>query len=231
MARRLTYSMPFRNIITVLTILFSIPFTIAVPQLSDATSKTPTVFYAWSDDPVCVSKACVADCQAAAEAVCSSSNLATTVNATVGDCTAFYWYDIGNTIATRESCLSAYNYINNAAKPDADGCGGTIGGALGYDKNGNRTIDPLFAVYPRDGNANCFKAPGDTSPVKARDELPNGQKLPMDSCPEATSRRRRRAAQRLEERYDISDCLIEDAAWQASCNAVCLSEVTLSTWW
>ncbi|KAL8941411.1 MAG: hypothetical protein Q9216_002256 [Gyalolechia sp. 2 TL-2023] len=215
---------------TLFAVLVSVPIIAAAPQLTDATSKTPTVFYAWSSDPVCASKACVVDCQAAAEAVCSAPDLATTVNATVGDCTAFYWYDIGNTIATKESCLSAYSYINNAAKPGADGCGGTVGGALGYDADGNRTVDPLFAVYPRDGNGNCFKAPGDTTPVKARDELPNGEKLPMDSCPDATSRRRRSALQRLEKKQELK-CFIQDAVWQVDCNAVCLSWVTTSTWW
>ncbi|KAL8721248.1 MAG: hypothetical protein Q9225_002025 [Loekoesia sp. 1 TL-2023] len=199
-------------LITVSAVLLSAPSTTAAPQLSDATSPNPTVFYRWSSDPTCVSKACIADCRAAANAVCSSPDLATTQNATVGDCTAFYWYDAGNTVATKESCISAYNYINDAAKPGSDGCGGTVGGALGYDKNGDRTIDPLFAVYPRDGNANCFKAPGDTSPVKARDELPNGKKISLDQCLAVTSRRRRSALQRLEKKGEVEEhdeCIVE----------------------
>lgn len=213
-----------------LAVLLSAPFITAMPQISDATSPNPTVFYRWSSDPACISKACVADCRAAATAVCSSPSLTTNLNATVGDCTAFYWYDMGNTVPTKESCASAYNYINNAGNPGPNGCGGTIGGALGYDKDGNRTIDPLFAIYPKDGNANCFKAPGDTSPPKPMDELPNGEKLPIGSCPDVTSRRRRSALRELEQR-GIPECVVEDMVWNLGCTAVCISWVTASTWW
>ncbi|KAI4129205.1 MAG: hypothetical protein LQ338_002364 [Usnochroma carphineum] len=216
-----------------LAVLLSAHFIDALPQISDATSPNPTVFHKWSSDPACVSNACVADCRAAATTVCSSPSLSTTLNATVGDCTAFYWYDTGNTIPTKESCISAYNYINDAAKTAPNGCGGTIGGALGYDKNGNRTMDPLFAVYPRDGNANCFKAPDDNTPPKAMDELPNGDKLPLNSCPDATSRRRRSALQSLEKKGNAAPppCFIEDLVWGFGCTAVCMTWVTALEWW
>ncbi|KAL8831992.1 MAG: hypothetical protein Q9170_005054 [Blastenia crenularia] len=219
-----------QSYITVLAILLSPLLTNASPQLTDATSPNPTVFYAWSDDPTCTSKACISDCKAAVTEICNTADFGTMQNATVGDCTAFYWYDIGNNVPTKDSCLSAYNYIINAAKPGPGACGGTIGGALGYDKLGNRTHDPLFAVYPRDGNANCFKAPGDTSPVKGKNELPNGGTLDLDSCPDATSRRRRSVVQSLEKR-SLPPCLIENLEWQLGCNVVCLSWVGGSLWW
>ncbi|KAL8952258.1 MAG: hypothetical protein Q9222_001822 [Ikaeria aurantiellina] len=211
------------------------------PQLSDATSANPTVFYSWSNDPACDSKACVADCRAAATAVCDSPPpLSRTLNVTVGGCTALMYYATGNTVPTKESCYSAFTYINDAGKPNTpDGCGGTVGGALGYDKDGKRTIDPLFALYPKDGNANCFKAPGDTTPPKAPDELPNGDKLPWGTCPNRARSRKRNALQRLEKRIEVPEtdpaktitCGIEDIAWQAACNAVCISWVTATTWW
>ncbi|KAL9049743.1 MAG: hypothetical protein Q9206_005373 [Seirophora lacunosa] len=183
------------------SLLLFTSFISALPQISDATSPNPTVFYRWSSDPACVSNASTDDCRAVATAICNAPSLSTSLNATSGTCTAFYWYDIGNTIPTKDSCYSAYTYINDAGKP------GSVGGALGYDKDGNRTMDPLFALYPPDGNANCFKAPGDDSPPTAVDELANGAKLPMDVCPTATSRRRS-SVETLEKR--ISKCLIED---------------------
>lgn len=224
--------MPSQNAMTALALLLLPSLIAALPQLSDATSPNPTVFYSWSSDPACNSKACVADCRAAATTICDSPDLSISLNATVNDCTAFYWYDIGNTIPTKESCYSAFTYINDAGAKAAgpDGCGGTVGGALGYDKDGNRTMDPLFALYPKDGNGNCFKAPGDTSPPKAKDELSNGDKLPMDSCPSATSRRRRDVLQRLDKRQ-IPACIIEDGVWMLGCTAVCVEWVTASAWW
>ncbi|KAL9016397.1 MAG: hypothetical protein Q9185_006268 [Variospora sp. 1 TL-2023] len=205
-----------------LAVLLSTPCTTALPQISDATSANPTVFYRWSSDPACISNASTDDCRVAHTAICNAPSLSTSLNVTSGTCTAFYWYDIGNTIPSSDSCYSAYTYINDAGKP------GSVGGALGYNKDGKRTMDPLFALYPPDGNANCFKAPGDDSRPKAMNELPNGAKLPLDLCPVATSRRRSNVPT-LEKR--ISKCVIQDMVWQTGCNAVCLSWVTASSWW
>ncbi|KAL8711709.1 MAG: hypothetical protein Q9220_003880 [cf. Caloplaca sp. 1 TL-2023] len=228
--------MGFLRNLAILNVFIFSSLVAARPQISDATSPNPTVFYHWSDDPACDSKACRADCRAAATAVCdSAAPLSRTLNVTVGECTALMYYATGNTVPTKESCYSAFTYINDAGKPKTpDGCGGTVGGALGYDKDGKRTIDPLFALYPKGGNGNCFKAPGDTSPPKAANELTNGDKLPWGSCPNAARLRKRNALQRLERRDDedgIVECVVADAVWQVSCNAVCLEWVTATTWW
>lgn len=227
--------MPSQKLMAAVAAFLFPSFIAALPQLSDATSPNPSVFYHRSSDPACNSKACVADCRDAAAAVCNSPELelSPTLSVTVNDCTAYYMYEIGNTVPTKESCYAAYTRINDAGAKGAgpDGCGGTVGGALGYDANGNRTNDPLFVLYPKDGNGNCFKAPGDDSPPKPREELSNGQKLPLDSCPNATSRRRRSALQRLESRTNPAECIIGEAAYLAGCSAICIEWVTTAAWW
>lgn len=150
-------------------------------------------------------------------------------------------WEIGNTVPTKDSCYSAYSYINDAGAKGAgaDGCGGTVGGALGFDKNGNRTRDPLFALYPSDGNGNCFKAPDDDTPPKPMDELSNGQKLPMnaESCPVSASRKRRRdALEQLEGRRIGGNagpltCIIGAAGGLAGCSALCIEWVATMSWW
>lgn len=224
--------MSSRSAVAALAVFLLPALITALPQITDATSPNPTVFHSWSGDPACNSKACVTDCASAAAAVCDSP-LTSSLNVTVNDCTAFYWYNIGNTVPTKESCYAAYTYINDAGAKGAGpgGCGGTVGGALGYDASKKRTKDPLFALYPKDGNGNCFKAPGDTSPPTPKDEFTTGAKLSMDSCPDATARRRRSALQRLEGRETEGECIIEIAAWNAGCTAVCLEWVTATAWW
>ena len=141
----------------------------------------------------------------------------------MGDCTAFYWYDAGNTIPKAAECSAAYIKILATS----------IGGALGYDAAGNRTNDPLYAIYPKDGNANCFKATGDTSPVLAPDAFPGGGTLP--TCPVGTSRRRRALAV-LEGRDQggandgLVECAIEDGVFGSACTVICLATVTTASW-
>ena len=189
-----------------------------------------TVLYTWSTDPQCSTTALKIDCASAYTSLCARGRAAFTMsaNVTVGDCTAFYWYDANNTIPSTAQCNAAYERILIAS----------IGGALGYDANQKRTTDPLYAVYPSDGNANCFKAQGDSSPVLAPDALPGGGTLP--TCPVSSSRRRRRAVlDKLERRQEVglvgeSDgvvgCAIEDGAWAITCTAVCLATVTAASW-
>ena len=205
-------------------IIEATPLTTDVFSTASVSPYPDSVLYSWSTDPLCTSAVKKFDCQAASTALCARSNLAVSGNATVGDCTAFYLYDTGNSVPTTLECEAAYTWI--LAK--------SIGGALGYDTAHNRTHDPLYAVYPADGNANCFKAPGDTSPVLAPNQMPDGSTLP--TCPVGTSRRRR-ALEVLEGRDQaeteddgVVKCIIEDGIWGLSCNAVCLATVTASTW-
>lgn len=208
---------------------------------SQPTQSSGSILHTWSKDPSCASKACTDDCKTAYTAVCAStpaelSTAETPFTQTVGDCTAFYWFDAGNTIPTSAQCSAAFAEILESSTPGANGCGGAVGGALGYNGAGSRTTDPLYAIYPSDGNANCFKAPGDTSPVVAENTFPNGATFPA-TCPASTSRMaRRRALMELEGRQDSQldnddiSCIVEDLAWQAGCNAVCLATVTTTAW-
>ena len=195
----------------------------AIPTASPPTPYPDSVLYSWSTEPVCTTTASQTDCTTAYAALCAGLNLGVSANTTVGDCTALYWYDAGNTIPTAAECTAAYQQILATS----------IGGALGYNAAKNRTNDPLYAIYPKDGNANCFKVAGDTSPVLAMNTLPNGGTLA--TCPVSTSRRR--ALKMLERRNQAEDeddgvieCIIEDGAWGLGCTAVCLATVTATSW-
>ncbi|MCJ1337993.1 hypothetical protein MMC09_003277 [Bachmanniomyces sp. S44760] len=209
-------------------IICCIHLVIAVPSPAADVPLQPSVLYEWSADPKCTdANTCVTDCKQAFAAICQSKDLSVPTNITVNDCTAFYWIDSGNVVPTSLECTAQYTQIVSAAKPGADGCGGTIGGALGYTTSANRTNTPIYALYPTDGNANCFKAPGDSSPVLAPNVLPNGAVL--DTCPADSSRRR--ALSRLESRdFTTAECFIEDAAWGAACTGVCMATVTSTAW-
>ena len=196
----------------------------AVPTASSLSLDSSPVLYSWSTEPICRSAARKSDCTTAYTALCAGENLGISNETTVGDCTAFYWYEAGNTIPTGAECTAAYRQILAAS----------TGGALGYNAAKNRTNDPLYAIYPKDGNANCFKAPGDTSPVLAPDAIPGGGTLP--TCPVSSSRRRRALAT-LEGRDQSEDdgdgvikCGIEDGVWGVSCTFVCLATVTAASW-
>ncbi len=196
------------------------PLSKAVPTASPLSPYPNSILYSWSTQPICTTIAIKTDCATAYAALCARANLGVSDNTTVGDCTAFYWYDAGNTIPTPAKCTAAYTQILATS----------IGGALGYNAAKNRTNDPLYAIFPKDGNANCLKAVGDTSPVLAPNVLPNGGILA--TCPVSTSRRRR-ALEVLEGRGQAADedesgfdCAIDDIVWNFGCNAVCLATVT-----
>lgn len=202
----------------------------ALPQVTDATSPNPTVFWPWSSHPACVSSptACKANCTAAVESLCAKDLKTDNLVETVGECTANYLRQIGNTVPTADQCFSAFAYINDAGKPGPNGCGGTFGGALGWDKHENRTRDPIFAIYPKGGNANCFKKLGDNGPPLPQDTLRNGKKIPIDSCPSPTARHKRNALRTLEKKAEedgFLECVVEDGVWQVGCNAVCIELV------
>lgn len=219
-------TMPTPNCLTVVAVtMFSIRLINAIPTTSSLSSSlSPPVLYSWSTDPVCKTTTKQSDCEAAYKALCARTDLTISDNTTVGDCTAFYQYDAGNLVPTAATCTAAYTKILAAS----------IGGAWGYNANQTRTDFPLYAVYPKDGNGNCFKAAGDTSPVLAVDALPGGGTLP--TCPVSTSRRRR-ALEALKGRDQaengddgLVECVIEDGVWGISCTAVCLATVTAATW-
>ena len=195
----------------------------AIPTSSLPSPYPDSVLYSWSSEPGCATTAKQSDCTTAFTSLCAREDLGVSGNTTVGDCTALYWYDTGNTKPTAAECTSAYTQILTAS----------IGGALGYNASKLRTNDPLYAIYPKDGNANCLKAAGDTSPVLAMNALPGGGTLP--TCPVSTSRRRRALefVERQEQTNGEEDgfgCMIEDGAWTLGCTAVCLATVTTTAW-
>ncbi|KAL8908908.1 MAG: hypothetical protein Q9171_005252 [Xanthocarpia ochracea] len=214
---------------TLAVVLSAAPLTLALPQNTDATANKPkSVFTPWSSDPACAAPAtaCKADCTRAVDNLCRKDLTTDNIIETVGECTALYMYEIGNTNPTYDQCYSTFAVINDAGKPGPDGCGGTFGGALGYDEKGDRTRDPMYAIYPKSGNGNCFKRLGDTSPPLPLDMLPDGTRLPIDQCPAATSGRKLTAGA-----GDFVGCFVEDAAWQIGCNAVCLEWVAALSFW
>ena len=196
----------------------------AIPTTALLTPYTDTVLYSWSTEPVCKTAVKKADCTKAYAALCARSNLTVSGSTNAGDCTAFFWYDACNTIPSRAECTAAYEQI--LAK--------SVGGALGYNAAHNRTDDPLYAIYPTDGNANCFKAAGDSSPVLAPNALPDGSTLP--TCPVSTSRRRRALAalegrdQSETEDDGVTKCVVEDGIWGTGCSVICLATVTATSW-
>jgi len=207
------------------------------PRIPSVNVSAPP--WSWAHDPVnCKSTStCLSDCQAATAKICATPNLQTSNTVTLGDCTAFYWYDGGNTLPTAAQCNAAYEQItgppSKAGGPED--CPGYVGGALGYDTTNKRTNDPVYMVYPRAGNGDCLKAPGDTSPVLAVDEIPNsdGQTLAA-TCLKTTSRRKRALAV-LDGRDNVANrhgfkCNMESFGVSTGCSTTCLFSVTAAGW-
>ncbi|CAD6567789.1 MAG: hypothetical protein ASARMPREDX12_009448 [Alectoria sarmentosa] len=198
----------------------------AIPTASSLSPYPDSILYSWSTEPICTTTARKIDCTTAYAALCARVNLGVSDNSTVGDCTAFYWYDAGNTIPTAADCTAAYTQILKTS----------IGGALGYNAVQTRTSNPLYAIYPKDGNANCFKAAGDVSPVLATDALPNGGTLA--TCPVGSSRRQRALdvlegrdqAENEDDRVIEIECAIEDGVWGFACSGVCFAVVVTTSW-
>ena len=125
--------------------------------------------------------------------------------------------------------MTAFTSITGpASEPDSEGdCPGYVGGVLGYDGNSKRTNEPLYMISPNAGNGNCFKAPGDTTPVLFDTELPNGQSL--STCPVSTSRRKR-VPLMLENNKREAKCVLADSFVGAGCTSTCLLSVTAAAW-
>ena len=196
-----------------------------------STRDTPPM-WTWAHDSVnCKNSACLSDCQAATAQVCAIPNLSTSQSVTIGDCTAFYWYDEGNNLPTAAQCNAVFNQITGPASQAGapTDCPGYVGGALGYDASKKRTNDPVYLVSPKEGNGNCLKAPGDTSPVLAADELPNRKTL--STCPASSSWKKRglmAASSQLEERG--TKCVMEDIFVGGGCSSTCILSVTAAGW-
>ena len=218
------------------TAILSADFVQALPTdvVSSTTSNVDpeSVLYVWSDDPQCVSTTCASDCTLAYTKICNQAQLTVSYNATEGECTAFYYPIPEATPPTPDQCTASYKRILTIADQPASGCGGTVGGALGYNSSGERTSNPMYAIYPTNGNANCFKAQGDKSPVLAPNVLPNGGgTLNSSTCPVSTSRRRTLATlEGRDEPVDVTECAVEDGVWGFACNTVCLATVVASSW-
>ncbi|KAL8995918.1 MAG: hypothetical protein Q9169_004454 [Polycauliona sp. 2 TL-2023] len=211
----------FHSLTTIIGILSAAPFALGLPQVTDATSTNPTVFTPWSSHPDCAApaSACKSDCTEAVNQLCKEDLTTENIVKSVGECTAWYLYQIGNTIPNFDQCYSAFAYINDAGKPGPDGCGGSFGGALGFDKNGDRTKDPAFAIYPKSGNGNCLRTETSSSAPLAQAMLDETTRLPIEECPSAISRRQ------------LPECAVEDLVWQTGCSAVCIAWVASLTWW
>ena len=217
-----------------LTLLLASIATASALHASLRTRDSTSPAWTWANDPTnCKTDACLSDCQAATAAVCASSNLGDQNDQTVGDCTAFYYYQAGNTVPTAAQCNAAYAQLtgppSTAGSPND--CPGYVGGALGWDSSNKRTNDPVYMVYPKAGNGHCMKAPGDTSPVAPLDVIPNsnGKTIPP-TCPTSTSRRKRAPSSEIEARGSSVKCELQGMGTGAGCSAGCVAEVTLGGW-
>ena len=193
--------------------------------------RDTTPAWSWAKDATdCNTDACLSDCQAATAKICAMSSLQTAHSQTVGDCTAYYWFDSGNTVPTTAQCNAAYGQITGppSTAGSAQDCPGYVGGALGYDSSNKRTSDPVYMVYPKAGNGNCLKASGDTSAVLPLDAIPNsnGQTLPA-ICPANTaSSKRRRSSTAVQARDDSTQCSMKGLGTDVGCSAACIDAVT-----
>ncbi|KAM0795295.1 hypothetical protein BDR22DRAFT_826151 [Usnea florida] len=179
----------------------------AIPTSNLPSPYPDSVLYSWSSEPGCATTAKQSDC-------------------TTAFTSASFLVCPGRPRRKRQhNCGRLYGLVLILTA--------SIGGALGYNSSKLRTNDPLYAIYPKDGNANCLKAAGDTSPVLAMNALPGGGTLP--TCPVSTSRRRRalefveRQEQTNGEEAEVG-CGIEDIAWSLGCTAVCLATITATSW-
>ncbi|KAI4185336.1 MAG: hypothetical protein L6R41_004191 [Letrouitia leprolyta] len=204
-----------------------------LPQATNAVSTSKAIFQRWSSHPDCSAPdtACKGDCTQAVKNLCqkklglNEDGKTNYIAETVGECTATYIYELGNTLPDETKCYNTFAYINDEGKPGPDGCGGYFGGVLGWDEKGNRTLDPIYAIQPKSGNPNCFMPPGkEADKPLAMDELPGGTKFEVAQCPMAISRRGPFG--------DNKSCTVGSSIWFGSCSVVCMAVVaSASSWW
>ncbi|KAL8670699.1 MAG: hypothetical protein Q9168_004769 [Polycauliona sp. 1 TL-2023] len=209
---------------TVAVLLSTTSLALGLPQGAATPQKPVSKFRPWSSHPDCAAPAtaCKSDCTRAVDKLCRQDLTQENLIEKVGDCTAWYLFQPFNTAQTYETCYNTFASINDAGKPGPGGCGGSFGGALGWDANGDRTYDPAFAIYPSTGNANCMITETPSSPPLKQNMLKdNMTEVPIDSCPSTAVSRRQLPPQ----------CFIEDGAWIMGCTAVCVAWVASLTWW
>ena len=215
------------HILLALTTSFTLSYANAAVERNATNSSSRALSLIWSHDAAqCRTNTCISDCQAASAKLCTSSNLTTFHLETVGDCTAYYWYDAGNSLPNAAQCNAAFGQITGPlSKPgSSNDCPGFVGGASGYDTFQKRTNDPVYIVTPINGNGNCLKLPGDNSSVLDTNELPNGQSL--STCPVSSSRRKRELARR----QGSLRCNLESDFVAGGCSTTCVLSVTASAW-
>ena len=214
-------------ILWVLATSFTLCHVNAAVERRATSSSSPALSLIWSHDATqCKTNTCISDCQAATAKLCTSSNLTTFHVETVGDCTAYYWYDAGNNIPSAAQCNAAFGQITGPPSKagSSNDCPGFVGGASGYGRSQRRTNDPVYIVTPAAANGNCLKSPGDNSSVLATNEVPNGQSL--STCPVSSSRRKRELARR----HGSTKCNLESDFVAGGCSATCVVSVTASAW-
>ncbi|KAI9760179.1 MAG: hypothetical protein M1835_000217, partial [Candelina submexicana] len=213
------------------------------PTVSAIPSNTIVPYY-WSKDAKhCSTTACFSDCQSAIFQLCSSPNLAQPLlNVTVNACTALYVYDSStNALPSQATCLAKYYQILAASKQPSSRCGGAIGGAIGYLKDGTRADhSPLYTLFDENGNGNCFKPKGDETPVLEKDEVVGGGIVP--ACRAVATARRTNLLDRndlegndegkIQRRRTIgqSACSVANIVTNANCTAACLQVVTTTSY-
>lgn len=178
-----------------------------------ASSPEPWVWRSESEQ--CKTRITESNCIQAVAQICDQ-DLKQLQNATRGDCSALYWYDTKTVEPTKYKCYKEFARIIR-------------GGALGYDADGNRTNSPVYVVTPTNGNGNCLKAPKDSSPVLAPDQLPNNHTL-NTTCPVSSSRRKRMSTNLEAKEYKQDQCGDHFNLEQLGCTAMCLLSVTTTSW-
>ncbi|KAI9718525.1 MAG: hypothetical protein M1812_003976 [Candelaria pacifica] len=223
-----------------------------LPSLASA--KDP-VLVPWSQDPKqCYpTYACAADCAQAYQTLCaqitSPQKAANPLKldaqrVVVKSCLAYY--HLGSVsagkpnapFANAAACEQAFanivtttSVIYSDPKIDPQKCGRPAG-AMGYDEDGARTATPLYALMPANGNPNCFKRIGDTSPITPANQLADGSTL--KTCPRSTSKRTdvaiRDAAADDVSGWNIVKCGTEDILTLTACTATCITSVLATSW-
>ncbi|KAI9705873.1 MAG: hypothetical protein M1836_005279 [Candelina mexicana] len=214
------------------------------PPTVSAISSNTIIPYYWSKDAKhCSTTACFSDCQSAIFQLCSSPNLAQPLlNVTVNACTALYMYDSStNALPSQATCLANYYQILAASKQPFSRCGGAIGGAIGYLKDGTRADhSPLYTLFDTKGNGNCFKPERDETRVLEKGEVVGGGIVP--ACRAVTTARRTNLLDgkdlegndggEIQRRQTIgqSACSVANIATNADCTAACLQVVTTTSY-
>ncbi|KAI9696219.1 MAG: hypothetical protein M1836_005772 [Candelina mexicana] len=221
-----------------------------LPSLAAAADP---VLVPWSKDPKqCFpTYACATDCAAAYKTLCAQvtankkprdDHLKLDAQRVVSkSCLAYY--HLGSTsgkshtpFANAAACEAAFAKIVsdtfvNDPKNDPQKCGRPAG-AMGYDATGARTATPLFAIMPANGNPNCFRKAGDTSPIPSQSQLPDGTEF--KTCQRSTSKRTDLAV-RDEPIQDVPGlsilkCAAEDVVTLTACSATCVMTVMTTSW-